>query len=301
MINLKEIVEKKYQAYLEKTQDWSDDMPTGRKGECDLCNNVDDLTSHHLVPKRVFQGKNIKLSSFLDKLTIDICTDCHGKMHPENIWKKDLLKFQEIFEKEVDAKEKEMEKILKASDNEVSKAKQEVNNINTKYNTTRKIVDDKNAAIRSLKEEVAGLKKKLQETKAELSTINDEHRAFKKEERIEKDHAVVFFNVLKLYSDPDEYKKWIKDNLKEPLIRERDTWEKRENLTVRDLRLLFKKINLTQMFLQEYEEENYNDMVDYLNKTFHEQYTEAIKEVFDVEVRLEELKEEKNKKDGKKL
>lgn len=303
--DLKERIEKRYGEYLDKVKEWDNDLPTGETGPCDLCSTVEDLTEHHVIPKRAFPKANVPLMNFLDKITINICTKCHNKLHPENIWKADLLKFQEMFEKESKKIQTKVEGQLLNKDKAVSQAIQDKNNIQTQLNTKVANLEQKKEQIRELKEALKVEKQKVRELNKIVDEKDNLLSVFSKEEKGQKVDAIIFFNLLRLYSDSDEYKKSLREAIKEHMIKERDTLLNKDNVSDRDVKFMLEKVAMMPFLLDDYDEEMLRDSGKYLSKVFAEEKVKAIQEVFEIpeeELKIIEKEEAKRKakKSGKK-
>ncbi len=302
--NLQEVIEKRYGEYLEKVKEWDTDLPTGKKGPCDLCTTTDDLTEHHIIPRRMFPKANAPLMDFLEKLTINICSKCHNKLHPENIWKADLIKFQQMFENEPKRLQTKVEGDLLNKEKAVSQAIQDRNNIQVQLTNKLKTLEERKQQINELKESLNKEKHKKRDLTKQFTEKDDILSLFKKDEKREKIDAIIFFNLLKLYSDGDEYRKRLREDLKEYMIKERETMlDRKESVGGRDIKFFLDKLLMMPFLLDDYDEEMLADGGKYLSKVFAEEKVKALHEVFEIPedelVIIEKAEREKRKKSEK--
>lgn len=282
MATIQEIIEKRYTEYLEKVKDWTEDMPAGRTGLCDLCDKRSQLTEHHLVPKRVYKDSQNKLKSFLDKLTISICISCHGKLHPENTWKKDLLELEHVFKAEAEKLEAETQKRLDEQEKIVSKTKEELNNLQSKYTQSQEIVKGKESSIFNSKKEIAALKSKIAKKEEEIQILKEELDKSVEEYKVMEAAAHVFYNTLGVYKDEEKWKKDVLEMLKKEIGVHASSLERKEAPSIRDVNLLLKKITMMPMSLKSFDAETVGLLSNNIQRIYTGQLKQAVADVLEI-------------------
>lgn len=279
MKSFKEIIEKRWINYQDKISDWNADMPTGKSGNCDLCPNTDMLTEHHLIPKRVFRGIEPKLMRFIDKLKIEICSKCHGKMHPENVWKQDLLAFENFMDKEIKRWEKKIEGQLLNKDKAVSKARQEVNSLKTKLNNKDNLLKVKEDKIKREKQKINELKKRMIEQKTQVTNLEKDRKL----KSIEADDKNILYTFIRMLHTEKEWTKTFTKHVENKVQNLMSEMDRKETVSKRDVMVFAKKVQHalgTGLFLLTYDKDEKDEIIDEINK----RQTQIIEKVLEKEL-----------------
>ena len=212
-LSFKEMVEGEFNSFQKiMNEDWTDNLVSTKTGECDLCGKKEEkLTEHHIVPKRLLNKLDQRVSRFFEKQKYSVCKSCHEEFHPENRWYNFILTMKERFDEDAKVIDEETNKKIQEKNEEVSKYKQDYNNIKTKLEVVEKNYELLRTNLAESKKEISGLRadnsklkqelqKKTGKLSAELGTTEKE-ASVAEETRALMEHWILLNNDKKIYKE----------------------------------------------------------------------------------------------------
>ena len=193
-------------------EDWTDNLVSTKTGECDLCGKKEEkLTEHHIVPRRLLNKLDQRVSRFFEKQKYSVCKSCHEEFHPENRWYNFILTMKERFDEDAKAIDEETNKKIEEKNEEVSKYKQDYNNIKTKlevveknYELSRTNLAESKKEISILRADSNKLKQELEKKTGKLSVElgdTEKEASLAEETRALMGHWILLNNDKKIYKE----------------------------------------------------------------------------------------------------
>ena len=258
-------IEKKFTDYVENTTtDWTDELIQGKEETCDCCGNQGEITLHHLIPKRLLEKSDPKVGKILERQKIGVCKNCHGLLHPENIWVKNLLDIKQKFSQEAKKLDEETKNELSEKEEIVAKNKQNYNNLLGKYEQLKKDTNLKEIKIKELKKDLHETNKSNQDLLDEKRTAESMHSS----DKISYESAAhIFWNALLRSRNKKKFHKEYEDSLQETFDKKFEQFfNKKGNQSHREISLLFKTLKYNIGKMPMYDEEDFKKESEKLRK-----------------------------------
>jgi len=243
-LSFKEMVEGEFNSFQKiMNEDWTDNLVSTKTGECDLCGKKEEkLTEHHIVPRRLLNKLDQRVSRFFEKQKYSVCKSCHEEFHPENRWYNFILTMKERFDEDAKAIDEETNKKIEEKNEEVSKYKQDYNNIKTKLEVVEKNYELSRTNLAESKKEISILRadsnKLKQELEKKTGKLSVELGDTEKEASLAEETRALMGHWILLNNDKEMYK----ERLKKAVEKSMDEFMERFNrLSERELKPKFNR------------------------------------------------------------
>lgn len=276
--SFKELIEKIFKEHIKKNEeDWTDELIPGPIGECECCGKRENLTRHHLIPKRLLNSLNPLVARQFEKHKLEVCLQCHGTLHPENLWKKQSIDMERIFKKQAMELENRTKADIEKIKEQNSQLKQSNNNILSKNNSLTKDISSKDDIIKKLKERNNTISNESNCIRTELETT-------KKDNKEIDSNLMILWNLLLSSEDSDYFEKYKKEFITPRLNSFKHEIESIGPIPKREINNKLKKMLMFgELFcdLFDFDEEDYSTKRDALLTKISEIYQEELKTCLD--------------------